>query len=123
MEQVPDVNAIRTSSDPHRREPLLLHVACASFNSGSWKDNVEGKRKEAERIIDLLLCNGANPHVILDNGSPLVAAVIEGGGTLKTLLDSTCGPGCSQSARNDPFFDRQTKETSIKLIEAGADVL
>lgn len=122
-----DVNAIYTSPHPDRREPLLLRIACASLHSGSWRHNVENRTKAAERIIELLLRNGANPHAILEDGRSLVAAVIERYGILEPFLSARVNLNVRDPQGMTPFLTackaRLSKEYLAKLMGAGADVL
>jgi len=119
-------NLIRAGADA-RREPLLLHIACTSYNSGNWRDNFEEKRQNAERIIELLLHNGANPHAILDDGTPLIVAVIKERGIIEPFLSARVDLNAPDLHGMTPFLTackaRQCRDILTRMIEAGADVL
>ncbi|KAL8836249.1 MAG: hypothetical protein Q9170_002993 [Blastenia crenularia] len=123
-----DCNALCESYYTHRdSEPLLLRIACAPFNCNvGWQESIDDRKANAERIIEHLLCNGADPNVTLEDGTPLITAVIKGSGILTPLLNAGIDMNIRDSKGITPFLAacaaRIPEATLKKLLAAGADV-
>ena len=122
-----DCNALCQSwpKDSPRR-PLLLHIACGAFNSNvSVGESVESRKANAEEIIKLLLRRGANSTMTLADGTPIITAVIRGGGILRPFMSPDSDLEVRDSHDMTPLMAACTCHNSpaIKmLIEAGANL-
>ena len=109
-----DCNAFCQDTRKTNWQPLLLYAACNS----------------SEEIVGLLLKYGADPLKVLDDGTPLITAVICSGGRLKSLLPpllSDCHLEAKDPQGMTPLIAACARPFSrcsdVKLlIEAGASV-
>ncbi|KAL8947913.1 MAG: hypothetical protein Q9222_005850 [Ikaeria aurantiellina] len=108
------------------QEPVLLHIS-DSVDAGYGQRHVssENGRKTAEQAIELLLGAGASTDVVLDDGTPLLAALIERYGVVTPSM--SCGKymEARDSRGMTPFLAAcvagQSSDRLERLIRAGAN--
>lgn len=109
------------------KQPLLLYIACGRFNSNlRWYESIEGRRASAEEIIWVLLKNGADPTKILEDGTPLLTAVIQGSGILRPFLSLNLDWEVTNPRGITPLLAAcaHRSESAVRhLINAGANTL
>lgn len=109
------------------KQPLLLRIACGRLNSGLRRDeSEEDRRVGAEEIIGVLLKNGADPTKILEDGTPLLTAVVQDFGILRPFLSLDLDLEVTNSQGMTPLLAAcscQSESAVRSLIDAGANML
>lgn len=120
-----DCNAMcPPSRTDNPREPLLVQIAAADFRGGKRYEFEETMKANAERIIHLLLEGGADPNKTMEDGTPLIIAIIRKRGILKPFLSLALDLESKDSSGMTAFLVAcaQKSLTAVNLlIEAGAD--
>ncbi len=109
------------------KQPLLYYIACGPFNVNVGPDeSIEDRRAAADEVIHLLLKNGADPTKTLEDGTPLITAIIRGCGILEPFLSLDLDLKVRDSHGMTPLLTACSHrgETTVGLLlEAGARIL